>query len=81
MRAMLLERMSYFCDKNGYSLLMLLVTDLNRGGSEVLLVGERKDIFYRAYSLESENESVFLPGVLSRKKQVVPLIMSIEDEI
>ncbi len=81
MQETLLERMQFFCDKNGFSLLMLLVTDLNRGGSKVLLVGERKDIFYKAYALEPAEDSIFLPGVLSRKKQVVPLIMSLEEEL
>lgn len=62
-------------------LLMLLVTDLNRGGSEVLLVGEQKSMFFKAYKLEPSINSIFLPGVLSRKKQVIPKLMSLEDEI
>lgn len=81
MQAVLMERMRFFCDKNGFSLLMLLVTDLNRGGSTLLLAGERQDIFFKAYPHESPDGVIFLPGVLSRKKQVVPLIMSLEDEI
>jgi len=46
-----------------------------------LLAGERQDIFYKAFGLEAPDGDVFLPGVLSRKKQVVPLIMSLKDEI
>ena len=80
MQDLLMERLHYYYDKNGFNLLMLLVTDLNRGGSTVLLVGEKKDIFYKAYALEpNSNDPIFLEGVLSRKKQVVPLIMSQED--
>jgi manganese-dependent inorganic pyrophosphatase len=81
MREALLERMEYCCDRNGFGLLMLLVTDLNRGGSDVLFVGSRKDIFLKAYPQEDPGAPVFLPDVLSRKKQVVPLIMSVENEI
>ena len=81
MKAGLMDRMQYYCDKNGLSLLMLLVTDLNRKGSTVLLAGERQDIFFKAYPHATSDNSIFLPGVLSRKKQVVPLIMSLEDEI
>jgi len=81
MHASLADRMQFVCGKNGMSLLMLLVTDLSRGGSAVLLAGERQDIFYKAFGLEAAGGDVFLPGVLSRKKQVVPLIMSLEDEI
>ncbi len=81
MQAELLSRMEYTCGKKGLSLLMLLVTDLKSGGSRVLLAGERQDIFFRAYAVEPTGGTIFLPGVLSRKKQVVPLIMSLEDEL
>lgn len=81
MRETLLERMDYHCDKNGFGLLMLLVTDLGRGGSDVLFVGNRRDIFLKAYPQDKPGELVFLPGVLSRKKQVVPIIMAAENEM
>ncbi len=80
-RPILFERMQHLCDKNGLAMFMLLVTDLNRNGSDILLVGDRKDIFYKAYGIQNNDEPIFLPAVLSRKKQVVPKIMSIEDEI
>lgn len=81
MQADILAQMDYTCGKKGLHLLMLLVTDLNAGGSRVLLAGDRQDIFYKAYGTEPKNGPIFLPGVLSRKKQVVPLIMSLEDEL
>ena len=77
----IMERMEYHCSKNGLSLLILLVTNLHLGGSLALLTGERKDIFFKAHSLEQTEEAVFLPSVLSRKKQVVPLIMALEEEL
>ncbi|MCE5236642.1 MAG: putative manganese-dependent inorganic diphosphatase [Eubacteriales bacterium] len=70
------ERMRYFCEKGGYSLFVLLVTDLIRGGSHVLLAGEHTDIFYRAYGLAPSEGELFLKDVLSRKKQVLPLLMA-----
>jgi manganese-dependent inorganic pyrophosphatase len=51
---------------------------LNRGGSDVLMAGERKDIFVQAFPQSAPDGPVYLPGVLSRKKQVVPLIMAAE---
>jgi len=75
------ERMEFHCSKNGMSLLMLLITNLNLGGSQVLLVGDRKDIFFKAYNIEPTEDTLFLPGVLSRKKQVVPLIMAMEHDL
>lgn len=81
MREALLKRMDYHCSKKGFGLLMLLVTDLNRGGSDVLFVGDRKDIFLKAYPQDKSGEPVYLAEVLSRKKQVVPLIMAVENEL
>ena len=81
MREALIERLEYYCDKNGFSLLMLLVTDLTRGGSDVLCTGTRKDIFLKAYPQVKPDGLVYLPDVLSRKKQVVPLIMAVENEM
>lgn len=75
MHSAILERMRYYCDRKGMDLLILLVTDLNRRGSEVLLVGEEKNLFFNAYGMESSDGSIFLPNVLSRKKQVIPKIM------
>lgn len=77
----ILERMDFIKSKNGFSFLLLLITDLKRAGSQAVVTGERKDIFFKAFSLEQEGDTVFLPGVLSRKKQVFPKIMSIEDEL
>ena len=77
MHSSILERMEYYCDRKGMDLLILLVTDLNRRGSEVLLAGEEKRLFFKAYETEPSAEQIFLPGVLSRKKQVVPKIMGL----
>jgi manganese-dependent inorganic pyrophosphatase len=60
---------------------MLLVTDLTRVGSDVLFVGDRKDILSKAYPQVKPEGPVYLPDVLSRKKQVVPLIMAVENEL
>lgn len=76
----LMERMEYVCGKNGYALLVLLITDLYKNGSQVIFTGDRKDLVTKAFSLENDVASAFLPDVLSRKKQVVPKIMAIENE-
>jgi len=57
--------------KEGYDLILFLITDIMRGGSEVLVVGNR-EAFERAFNVKLEGNSVYLEGVMSRKKQVVP---------
>ncbi|MCC4797423.1 manganese-dependent inorganic pyrophosphatase [Enterovibrio norvegicus] len=51
---------------------MLLLTDIMKEGSELLVVSDDVAIIERAYGQSTENSRVWLDGVLSRKKQVVP---------
>ncbi|MGI2258223.1 manganese-dependent inorganic pyrophosphatase [Shewanella sp. GXUN23E] len=51
---------------------MLLLTDIMKEGSELLVVSDDVAIIERAYGATTENGRVWLDGVLSRKKQVVP---------
>ena len=56
---------------NRHSVLLLL-TDIMKEGSEMLVVSDCNDLTSRAYGKATENGRVWLDGVLSRKKQVVP---------
>ena len=56
---------------NRHSVLLLL-TDIMKEGSEVLVVSDNDDLAEKAYGKATENGRVWLDGVLSRKKQVVP---------
>lgn len=51
---------------------MLLLTDIMKEGSELLVVSDDVSIVERAYGKAPVNGRVWLDGVLSRKKQVVP---------
>ncbi len=54
----------------------LLVTDAVRGNSELLALGDRA--IRRSLPYRSEDDEIFLlPGVLSRKKQLLPQMLSI----
>lgn len=56
---------------NRHSVLLLL-TDIMKEGSEMLVVSDDSELTTRAYGKATENGRVWLDGVLSRKKQVVP---------
>lgn len=58
-------------DECGYHMILLMLTDVLRNGTELLVLGDHK-IIKQAFDAEVENDRVFLPGVLSRKKQIVP---------
>lgn len=68
----LVEYMKKICLDNGYNLLMLMVTDIISEASEVFFAGKDKTLLAKAFGLELGENSVILPGVVSRKKQIVP---------
>ena len=53
---------------------MLLITNILDSDSEALVVGsdENKATFEKAFGKKLSDSEVKLPGVVSRKKQVVP---------
>ena len=50
----------------------LLLTDIMKEGSEVLVVSDDISIFEKAFNCKLENGKVWLDGCLSRKKQIIP---------
>ena len=40
----------------------------------IIAIGNRKDAVEEAFNVKLENNMAFLPGVVSRKKQVVPVL-------
>ena len=68
----LMEEMERYRQNNRLDLFLLLVTDLFRQGSELLVTGPAQHIVEKAFGYPLQGNKVFLPGVLSRKKQVIP---------
>ena len=64
-------------DSKGYNVVMLLLTDLLTEGSQVLVAGERHDYVEKTFNVELKDSMAFLPGVLSRKKQVIPPLTNV----
>lgn len=58
---------------HGYDMLLLMLTDVLREGTELLIVGDMETVEH-AFNVRIKNNMVFLPGVISRKKQVVPAL-------
>ena len=54
------------------SMLILIGTDIGRKGSYFWIVGEPRSVVETALDCHPVDEGVFLEGIMSRKKQVVP---------
>lgn len=55
-------------------LFVFIVTDILTNNSVGLVLGKEANLVERAYGLEATNNLVYLEGVVSRKKQVVPVL-------
>lgn len=58
--------------KEGRHSVFLLLTDIMKEGSEMLLVSDDASVVEKAFGVKPTGNSVWLDGVMSRKKQVVP---------
>ncbi|MEX6340688.1 manganese-dependent inorganic pyrophosphatase [Staphylococcus arlettae] len=63
--------------EQNYDLFVLLVTDIINSNSKILVIGDNKDKVGEAFNVQLENGTAFLPGVVYRKKQVVPQITEV----
>lgn len=55
-------------------LFVFVVTDILNNDSEAIVLGKRSDIIEQAFKSSVVDNRVLLPGVVSRKKQIVPVI-------
>ena len=70
----MLNYMDQKAKEAGLEMVMLLLTDILNEGSEILVTGAKPEIVEKAFKVTLKDKGAFLPGVLSRKKQVVPPI-------
>ena len=63
-----------FIVENNVDLFILMITDILENNSQIIVLGEKSEIAEKAFSVKLENNMAYLPGVVSRKKQVVPVI-------
>lgn len=55
-------------------LFLFLITDIINSNSQVIAIGNRADLVEKAYKVELNDNTAFLEGIVSRKKQVVPIL-------
>lgn len=69
------EAMQKFITENGIDMFLLLITDIVNCNSEAIVLGNRTDIAEKAFDKKIENNRMYLEGVVSRKKQVIPVLV------
>jgi manganese-dependent inorganic pyrophosphatase len=77
LRDKILEEMDSVQKEFGFGIVMLLVTDILNKGSEMLVSGPQSKLVAEAFNQEIVNHSLYLAGVVSRKKQVLPKLATV----
>ena len=74
MKADLEARMNEIISEENLDLFMLLITDIVNSNSQVIALGKNASLVEKAYNVKLEDNTALLEGVVSRKKQVVPVM-------
>ncbi len=61
-------------ENKGLELFVLAITDILNSNSEIIALGNKVDSVEKAFDKKLEDNRVFLEGVVSRKKQILPNI-------
>lgn len=60
---------------NNLDCYVFMVTDILNASSKAIVLGNRRDVFEKAYNTKLFNNTAILDGVVSRKKQVLPKML------
>ncbi len=74
MKADLEDAMQKVIDSEGLDLYMLLITDIINSNSQVIALGSGASLVEKSYGVKLVDNTALLEGVVSRKKQVVPVM-------
>lgn len=70
----LFEDMKKLKQEGGLHSVIILLTDIMKEGSQLLMVSDDESKIESAFNAKAENSQMWLNGVLSRKKQVIPFL-------
>ncbi|MHC6179394.1 putative manganese-dependent inorganic diphosphatase [Clostridium sp. JNZ X4-2] len=71
-RSDVISAMESKCKDENFDLIIFMVTNILKSGSELIVAGEHQDIVSKAFGINLKDGSAYIPGILSRKKQVIP---------
>lgn len=70
------ELMRKAAQKEQYSMVLLMLTDVLMEGTQLVYVGDDETI-RQAFNVSPKENTVFLPRVMSRKKQIIPMLSAL----
>lgn len=61
-------------DSKNLDLFFFAITDIINSNSQVIALGKEASLVEKSYNIELKNNTAFLLGVVSRKKQIIPVL-------
>lgn len=71
-----IELLNTVSSNNNYLFVCLFVTDIFENGTYVLYSDNAKEILESAFGIKDIEQGSFLKGIISRKKQILPVLMN-----
>ena len=62
--------------KEKLGLVILMLTDVLLEGTQIIYVGDDETI-QQAFNVTPKENMAFLPGIMSRKKQIIPMLSAL----
>lgn len=72
--------MNSVIQEKNLDLFLFVVTDILNSDSTAIALGNAQDVVEKAYNVQLENNTALLRGVVSRKKQIVPVLTQVFSE-
>jgi len=72
----LLNALKKIQEEESYHSVILFLTDIINEGSQFLVISKDASSFEKTFETKLENSQVYLSGIMSRKKQVIPKLQS-----
>ena len=71
-----LELMKKTVKEKGFSMMILMLTDVLLEGTQIIYLGS-DEIIEQAFNVQPKGNTAFLPQIMSRKKQVIPMLSAL----
>ena len=71
-----LELMQKTAEKKDFSMMILMLTDVLLEGTQLIYLGD-EEIISQAFNVKPRDNMAFLPKIMSRKKQVIPMLSAL----
>ncbi|MFH2091977.1 MAG: manganese-dependent inorganic pyrophosphatase [Pseudomonadota bacterium] len=60
--------------EKGHHTVLLMLTDIMKEGTELLIASDDESVIETAFGVKPANKRAWLPGIMSRKKQIIPFL-------